>query len=251
MKTLLDVEYVTGGGKSRSLDIHLPDGEGFPTFVYFHGGGLVDGSKSFTKNGFFVDEFLKRGVAVVSAEYRMYPEAKYPDFICDAAAAVAWVCENIRSFGGNGDVYVGGSSAGGYLSMMLCFDGQYLGAHGLAPTDIKGYIHDAGQPTTHFNVLRERGLDPKRLISDEAAPIWHVGLAKEYAPMIFIVADHDMVGRYEQTMLMHKTIAHFGYDMSRVLLEVVENSKHCEYVSHARPDGTSTLCELAMKIIKV
>ena len=135
--------------------------------------------------------------------------------------------------------------------MMLCFDERYLGAHGLAPTDIKGYIHDAGQPTTHFNVLRERGTDPKRLICDEAAPIWHVGLAKEYAPMIFIVSDRDMVGRYEQTMLMHTTIEHFGYDMSRVLLEVVENSKHCEYVSHANPDGTSTLCELAMKIIKV
>lgn len=48
----------------------------------------------------------------------------------------------------------GGSSAGGYISQMLCFDKTWLSKHGIKATDISGFIHDAGQPTCHFNVLR-------------------------------------------------------------------------------------------------
>ena len=41
------------------------------------------------------------------------------------------------------------------VKKMLCFDEKYLKAVGMLPTDIAGYIHDAGQPTSHFNVLKE------------------------------------------------------------------------------------------------
>ena len=125
----------------------------------------------------------------------MYPDAEYPDFIVDAAAAVAWVKNNISGYGQCDGIYVGGSSAGGYLSMMLCFDPSYLGAHGILPTDISGYVHDAGQPTAHFNVLKARGLDPRRVIIDETAPLYYVGLAKSYSPMLVIVSDNDMTNR--------------------------------------------------------
>ena len=40
-----------------------------------------------------------KGIAVASADYRMYPSAKYPDFIEDAAEAVHWVSENIGRYG--------------------------------------------------------------------------------------------------------------------------------------------------------
>ena len=59
--------------------------------------------------------------------------------------------------------------------MMLCFDDKYLSACGVPADIIKGYVHDAGQPSTHFNVQRERGLDPRRVIIDEATPIYHIG----------------------------------------------------------------------------
>lgn len=65
---------------------------------------------------------------------------------------------------------MGGSSAGGYLSMMLCFDKKYYEAVGVSPSDISGCVHDAGQPTVHFKVLKERGIDSRRIIIDESAP---------------------------------------------------------------------------------
>ena len=86
--------------------------------------------------------------------------------------------------------------------MMLCFDTSYLRGAGVNPASIRGYVHNAGQPTTHFRVLKERNLDGRRLIVDDAAPLYYVGLEKEYTPMLFIAADNDMENRLEQTSLL-------------------------------------------------
>ena len=48
--------------------------------------------------------------------------------------------------------------------MMLCMDVRYLAAHGIDARDrsqIAGYFCDSGQPTVHFNILRERGIDTR------------------------------------------------------------------------------------------
>jgi hypothetical protein len=60
-------------------------------------------------------------------------------------------------------------------------------------------------------VLKELGKDSKRIIVDETAPMYFVGMDETYSPMLFIVSDDDMFGRYEQTMLMLSTLRHFGY----------------------------------------
>ena len=230
------------------LDIYLPDHDEFPTFLYFHGGGLIHGDKS--NQNYLGDWFANRGIAFISANYRMYPQAKYPEFIDDAAEAVAWVMKNISNYGGNGKIFVGGSSAGGYLSMMLCFDGHYLQNHGILPEEISGYIHDAGQPTTHFNVLRERGIDHRRVIIDDAAPLFHIGRSDKYAPMMIIVADNDMKNRYEQTMLTESTLRHFEYDMSTIELKIMKNCTHTSYVSQFTDDGESVFGAMISDFIK-
>ena len=123
--------------------------------------------------------------------------------------------------------------------MMLCFDSRYFAKHGLKPTDIDAYIHDAGQPTSHFNVLKERGIDSRRVIVDETAPLFFVGKDDKYSPMLFIVSDNDMFARYEQTMLMVKTLNHFGHT-DNVSVRVM-NGKHCKYVYRADESGNGEL----------
>ena len=66
------------------------------------------------------------GYAFVSADYRIYPNAKFPEFILDAAKAVSFVKENLQDWGGNGDIIVSGQSAGAWLSLILCMDKRYL-----------------------------------------------------------------------------------------------------------------------------
>ena len=226
MKSFFDIDYVGNGNKSQMLDIHVPEKESFPVFIYFHGGGIERGDKC--GDTAFRTYLADHGVCVVSANYRMYPENSYPDFLEDSAAAVAWVFKNIENYGKSEGIYVGGSSAGGYISMMLCFDRKYLGKHEITPMDISGFVHDAGQPTAHFNVLKYKGIDPRRVIIDETAPLYHIGTDKEYPRMLFIVSDNDMQNRYEQTMLTLSTLKHFGHK-EKTSLKLM-NGKHCAYV---------------------
>ena len=247
MRVYSDIQY-TGNHPSQKLDILLPDAEGeYPIFVYIHGGGIVEGDKA---DVFFNETLTKRGVGLVSINYRMYPEAKYPEFVEDSAAAVAWVFKNIDKYCKPRGIYVGGSSAGGYLSMMLCFDKRWLGAHGIAPTDVAGYLHDAGQPTKHFNVLKYAGVDPKRVIIDETAPLYHIGVDAEYSRMLFVVSDNDMENRYEQTMLVLSTLKHYGHAEPKIKFKLMHGG-HCEYVSKGALDenGVSPFGVLAADFI--
>ena len=223
----------------------MPDSEEFSVFLYFHGGGIESGDKSGEKVLF--NYLVSQGIAVVSANYRMYPDAKYPDFLVDAADATAWVVKNIENYGKIKGIYVGGSSAGGYISQMLCFDEKWLSKHGIKASDISGFIHDAGQPTCHFNVLRERGLDTRRVIIDDSAPIYHIDDTKQYPPMLIIVSDDDMQNRYEQTMLLISTLKHFGH-IEKVQLKLM-NGTHCAYVGAIDQNGESVLGKLVTEFI--
>ena len=243
MKDVLDIEYKTG----LYIDLFLPETESFDIFVYFHGGGLCAGDRKGKEVGLLAKTLADKGIATASVEYRMYPNAKFPDFIEDCADAVAWIKNNINDYCDCKRVFVGGSSAGGYISMMLCFDSRYLYRRGLTPLDIDGYVHDAGQPTSHFNVLKELGKDSRRLIVDETAPMYFVGTANEYAPMLFIVADNDMFGRYEQTMLMISGMKHFGHE-DKISLKVM-NGKHCSYNFTVDENGENDLAKIVAEFI--
>jgi dipeptidyl aminopeptidase/acylaminoacyl peptidase len=248
MKEYKDIYYTKEESSARMLDIYTPDGDGFTTFLYFHGGGLEHGTKRGSGTPIIADYLCAKGIAVVSAEYRMYPDAAYPDFINDAADALKWVLDNIGKYGGGDNVIVGGSSAGAYLSMMLCFDTSYLKDRGISPDRIGGYLHNAGQPTTHYNILRERGLDTRRSIIDEAAPLFHVGLEKEYPRMLFIVSDDDMKCRYEQTRLIVATMAHFGCDTGGVEFLLLEG-KHCAHCSALDESGESVFGKIIYEFL--
>ena len=243
MRTVSDVCYNSETGKC--LDVYLPDGKAFPVMVYFHGGGMEVGDK--TDQKIFFHYMVSRGIGVVSANYRMYPDAKYPDFLADAADAVAWVFQNVGAYGNIKGIYVGGSSAGGFISQMLCFDEKWLGRHHIQPADVAGFIHDAGQPTCHFNVLRERGIDSRRIIIDESAPLYHVGSSGQYPPMLIIVSNQDIENRYEQTMLLISTLKHFGHS-DKVRLKIM-HGLHCAYLDAVDESGESVFGKLVAEFV--
>ncbi len=110
-------------------------------------------------------------------------------------------------------------------------------------------MHDAGQPTAHFNVLRERGVDSRRVIVDETAPLYHIGTADTLPPMLFIVSDDDMEGRYEQTRLVLATLRHFRYNMARVYYREM-HGKHCAYVRKTDKNGDSVLGHLVLEFMQ-
>lgn len=248
MRITKDIYYSILRDDDHKIDLYLPDGECRAIFVYFHGGGFVEGSRDVECMPRFAENMTGAGIGIASAEYRMYPKAKYPDFIEDAAEAVAYAKRELLPLAGCERLIVGGSSAGGYLSMMLCFDERYLSTHGLSANDVDCFVHDAGQPTAHFNVLKERGIDPRRVIIDDTAPLFHVGVAESYPPMQIIVSDNDIENRLEQTELLLGAIKSFGYDMKKVRYTKA-HSTHVGYLKRLNESGDNEFAELIMPFI--
>ena len=243
MKTIENIRY-----GAAFLDLYLPDEDAFDLFIYFHGGGLEAGDKAASATALSSPYLAARGIAVASCNYRMYPDAKYPDFVEDAAAAVCFLTRHIDEYGTCRRVFVGGSSAGGFLSMMLCFDPRWYAAAGGTALPIAGYFHDAGQPTCHYNVLRERGIDPRRVMVDDSAPLYHV-CGAEYPPMCFIVSDNDMKGRFEQTQVMLATLRHFGYPEEKLSYRLM-HGKHCAYCKAVDEQGDPVLGKMILEFIQ-
>jgi dipeptidyl aminopeptidase/acylaminoacyl peptidase len=246
MRKTSDIAYDTAS-ESQKLDLILPESNEFYAVVFIHGGGLEFGDKANDKAHF--GHLVKNGYAVVAPNYRMYPSARYPEYVEDSAAAVAWTFKHINEYGKCKGIFVGGSSAGGYLSMMLCFDGRWLAPYGIKPTDVTGWLHVSGQPTCHFQYLQnERGVNSNRVIIDETAPLYHIGEADAYSPMLFIVSDNDMKNRYEQTMLVLSTLKHFGHE-DKTTLKIFEGT-HCQYHNQSNENGENLLGLAVVEFIK-
>lgn len=189
------------------LDIYYPENSSnFATIVWFHGGGLTGGQKE-------IPEALKeKGLAIVGVNYRLYPRVKAPEYIKDAAAAVAWVIKNIEQLGGDPSlVFVSGHSAGGYLTSMVGLDKSWLAEYQIDANQIAGLIPFSGHTITHFMVRKERGISGEQPIVDNLAPLFHV--RADAPPLLLITGDREleMMGRYEENaylMRMMKVVGH-------------------------------------------
>lgn len=106
-----------------------------------------------------------------------------------------------------------------------------MGHYALSANNISGWLFDAGQPTTHFNVLRERGEDPRLVRIDHAAPLFFVtpNPTPSNARLLFAVAAEDIPGRLEQTRLLLRTMEVCGYAMEHVTLQIMKGFQHCGY----------------------
>lgn len=176
------------------LDICYPiDKKDFSTIVWIHGGGLIGGEMSIPQ------ELVNRGFAIIAIEYRLSPKVKCPAYIEDAAAAVAWAVKNIKSFGGDStQIYVAGSSAGAYLTMMIGMDKSWLAKYGIDSDQLAGYMPLSGQMITHFTIRAERGIPESEVVIDEFAPLFHV--RANTPPILLFTGDRDldMKNRYNE-----------------------------------------------------
>ena len=128
---------IPGPGTDVPVRIYTPNGQGpFPVLAWYHGGGWVVGNLE-TADGTARHLAVETGCVVVSVDYRLAPEAKFPAASDDCFAATQWIAQNASSINADPSrIAVGGDSAGGNLAAAVSLMAK-----------------DRGEPSIVFQVL--------------------------------------------------------------------------------------------------
>lgn len=186
-----DIAY--GDGARRKLDVYRPATLAAeakaPVVIFLYGGSWREGSKDDYR--FVADALTTHGIVVVIADYRVFPEVGYPDFVTDTAAAVAWTFREIDRYGGDPRrIFVTGHSAGAYNAAMVAFDPRWLQPYGLKPAQLRGFVGLAGP--YNFLPIVDEGVQEVFHWPDTPAdsqPINHV--ARDAIPSLLMAARKD------------------------------------------------------------
>ena len=130
----------------QKLDIWVPTAPAKgprDVIVFFYGGRWNSGDRELY--GFVGRALAARGFVVVLTDYRLVPEVRFPGFVEDGAAAVAWVQKNIPSYGGNpARIHLSGHSAGAHIAALLTLDPHWLRAVGAPAHSVRSFAGLAG-----------------------------------------------------------------------------------------------------------
>jgi acetyl esterase/lipase len=194
-----DIAY--GVGARQRLDVYTPQHAlNRPIIVFWYGGAWEQGKKS--QYRFVGAALAKAGYIAVLPDYRIYPEVKFPAFVDDGAAALAWVVSHAAEIGGDPKrIFLAGHSAGAHLAAMLAYDPARLMRVGLPADIVRGFIGLSGpyalDPNTDTYraifaapygladwqpvLLARAGAPPALLIHGEADDVVYVGHARKMA----------------------------------------------------------------------
>ncbi len=156
-----------GEGERDVLDVYRaekPKAES-PVLVFVHGGSWDSGKKETYK--FLAEGFTRSGYDIVVPNYRLYPEAKFPNFIEDNANAVA----HTAGLFPDRPIVLMGHSAGAYNVLMLGLRSEYLDTAGVARCDKVAGIVALAAPTGIVPLKSERLIEifPDRFTGQDAA----------------------------------------------------------------------------------
>ena len=123
-----------------------------------------------------------------------------------------FIFKHIEEYGGDpSKIYVGGHSAGGYLTLMLVLCPEYMDRFGADAGLIRKAYPVSGQTFTHFTIKKERGMPMDLPFIDEYAPVNNV--RQDGAPLMLITGDREleMLCRYEENECLLAILKHFRH----------------------------------------
>jgi acetyl esterase len=141
-------------GRRVPVRIYRPSAEdGLPVLVFFHGGGWVIGTLD-AYDQMCSEIAVGGGCVVVSVDYRLAPEHRFPAALDDAHLATAWIANHAADLGGDPRrVAVGGDSAGANLAAVTCIMAAQLGGPALVFQLLvyPGFDPDSTRPAVRQN----------------------------------------------------------------------------------------------------
>ncbi len=116
--------YKRVGDLELALDTYLPpSAEPTAALLHLHGGAVINGTRAMSP--LLLDLFARCGIAVISVDYRLAPESRWPAWLDDILDAWSWTLDHAADLNiDSARVGVTGGSAGGYLSCLLAAHAQ-------------------------------------------------------------------------------------------------------------------------------
>lgn len=224
-----------GSGERDEMDIYRSDvpKANAPVLVFVHGGGWDSGSKGMYK--FLADGFTRSGYDIVVPNYRIYPDAKFPNFLTDNAKAVAFTQKEFP----DRKIVLMGHSAGAYNVLMLGLQDEYLkNASVDRCSKISGIVALAA-PTGIVPLESERLIEifPDRFTAGDAV----LNNVTGPTPPLFLVhgENDEVVYPQNSTQLAEKVVARGG----QAKVEIYPGQNHIDVVKvlSRHFDGGTTL----------
>ncbi len=212
-----NISYCDEHGGRGLLDIYRPQGEleKAPVLLQVHGGGWMIGKKD--QQGLpLMRHLAARGWVCVAINYRLSPRDAFPAHVVDVKRAIAWIKDNIASYGGDPDfVAITGGSAGGHLTALTALsanDPAYQPGFEDADTTLQAAVpfygvYDVAGATGHKSIefLRDMFLAPVVMqttftddpeLFEQASPILRV--RKDAPPFYVIHGSNDVLAEVRQ-----------------------------------------------------
>jgi acetyl esterase/lipase len=159
VREIRDQVFSQVGGHARLADLYIPEncGTNIPIIVWLHGGGWRFGDRKMAPD--LKRFFAERGFAMVSFDYRLSDEAKFPAPIEDTKTLIRW----LRSIADQHDLNASqiglwGSSAGAHIAACAALTGEekfVTGEHAGFPSSVQAVVDGYG-PTDFSRIDRDR-----------------------------------------------------------------------------------------------
>lgn len=230
-----NVTYCLADNKSLLMDMYYPDeGDGpLPVAVYIHGGSWKSGDKAANYGFRFINHLRRHGYLVVSINYRLSPEYRFPAHIQDAKCAIRHLRANAGEYSLNPErIGVIGSSAGGHLAALLgtsagssALEGQ--GGYLNYSSSVQAVVDLYGPINTDFfctpYVLQDvfGTADCQAAILTSASPLTYI--TPNDPPFLILHGDEDDLVSLSQSQILHGLLTSAGVPSELI---IVENEGH-------------------------
>ena len=208
-------ELAFGDGPRQALDLYVPDGliAPAPVLLFFYGGGWQGGRRGdYLALG---QVFASVGIVTAVADYRIYPDVKYPAFVEDAAAALTFLHAHVAEHGGDTSrIFVSGHSAGAYNAVMLASEPAFIEASGGKLDWIAGVIGIAG-PYDFLPMEEKEYVDMFHGRNNmDSMPVNHITGPRP--PMLLVTGDRDRTVHPRNTQSMAARLRAAGSPVAEI-----------------------------------
>jgi acetyl esterase len=159
----LDVTFRKTEGVDLAATLYRPAGTAIAAVVDVHGGAWTSGDR--TMNAAISRHLAANGIAVLSLDFRMPPDAAYPETLTDVAAGIRWLKTHAAETGTDAArVGILGTSSGGHMALLAVLrphDRRYAGAASSSEGDITVpfavLCWPVSDPVARYQMARQRG----------------------------------------------------------------------------------------------